>query len=83
MKLILKLIKNPNISNLQKEGFNKIESCNPTNVKESSMNYLDDLWEKVGYNRLIPHYGDGCESKLKEEEIAKLKNILKTEEILL
>ena len=83
MKLILKLIENSNILNLQKWDSVKIESCKLANVKESSRYYLDEQWEKGGYNGLIPHYGGERKSKLKEDEITELNNILKTKESLL
>ena len=64
----------------KKMGFTKIESCELAGVKESSRYYLEDLWEKGGYNSLIPHYGGGRKSKLKNKELTELNEILITKE---
>ncbi len=64
----------------KKMGFTKIESCKLAGIKESSRYYLDDLWDKGGYNSLIPHYGGGRKSKLKNKELDELKEILNTKE---
>ena len=64
----------------KKMGFTNIESCRLAGIKESSRYYLDNLWEKGGYNQLIPHYGGGRKSKLKKEQQEELKEILKTKE---
>ena len=61
-------------------GFTKIESCELAGVKESSRYYLEDLWNKGGYNSLIPHYGGGRKSKLKNNELDELIEILNTKE---
>ena len=60
----------------KKMGFTKIESCELAGVKESSRYYLEDLWDKGGYNSLIPKYGGGRKSKLKNDELDELKEIL-------
>ena len=52
----------------KKMGYTKIEACKLAGLNESSRYYLDDLWEKGGYNALIPHYNGGRKSKLSNEE---------------
>ena len=54
-------------------GFSKIESCNLAGFPESTRYYLDDLWEKGGYESLIPHYGGGRSSKLTDKQLNDLK----------
>lgn len=54
-------------------GFTKIESCNLAGFPESSRYYLDDLWEKGGYEALVPHYGGGRNSKLSDKQLDDLK----------
>ena len=61
-------------------GFTKIESCNLAGIKESSRYYLEDLWETGGYNALIPHYGGGRKSKLKDYQFEDLQETLKTKD---
>lgn len=61
-------------------GFSKIKSCELAGIKESSRYYLEDLWEEGGYNALVPNYGGGRKSKLKEKDLEDLKKILKTQE---
>lgn len=64
----------------KKMGFTKIESCKLAGIKESSRYYLEDLWDKGGYNSLIPHYGGGRKPKLKNKELKELNEILNTKE---
>ena len=57
-------------------GFSKKEACRYAGIKESSRYYLDDLWEKGGYNALVPHYGGGRDSKLSEKQMGELRELL-------
>lgn len=72
-KTDIKTFKKLSYFRFKKMGYTKIESCNLAGIKESSRYYLDDLWEKGGYNELIPNYNGGRKSKLTEEQIEELK----------
>ena len=61
-------------------GFSKIESCELSGINEDSRYYLENLWDKGGYNALIPHYGGGRKSKLKENELKELTEILQKDD---
>ena len=61
-------------------GFSKIDSCKYSGIKESSRYYLDDLWEKGGYNALVPDYGGGRNPKLSSKQLKKLKKLLEQKE---
>ena len=64
----------------KKMGYTKIEACKLAGLNESSRYYLDDLWEKGGYNALIPHYNGGRKSKLSNEDMETLEKILKSKD---
>ena len=61
-------------------GFSKIESCELSGINEDGRYYLENLWDKGGYNALIPHYGGGRKSKLKENELKELTEILQKDD---
>ena len=61
-------------------GFSKDESCELSSLKKSSKYYLEKLWYLGGYNALVLHYGGGRDSKLTDEQLSELKDILNTKD---
>lgn len=57
----------------KKMDYSKSESCKLAGFPESTQYYLDDLWEKGGYQALIPRYGGGRSSKLSDNQMDDLK----------
>lgn len=57
----------------KKMNYSKNESCKLAGFPESTQYYLDDLWDKGGYEALIPHYGGGRKSKLSNKQMNDLK----------
>jgi transposase len=61
-------------------GFTKIESYELASIKRSTAYYLEDLWHEGGYNALLHKSGQGRKSKLTDEQIEELGEILETKD---
>jgi len=61
-------------------GFTKIESYKLASIKKSTAYNLEDLWNEGGYNALLRKSGQGRKTKLNEEQINELGDILKTKD---
>ena len=65
----------------QAMGYSKVESYKLASIKKSTAYYLEDLWHAGGYNALLQKSGQGRKTKINEDQMIELGNILKTKDI--
>jgi transposase len=61
-------------------GYTSVESYTLLSIKKSTAYNLEDLWNEGGYNALLPKSGQGRKTKLSENQLKELNDILSSKE---